>query len=160
MLQFLRKSRFYFIITQEINEIQKLSQSRENKLNFKELKHVSKVPRTPIKQSYPVDETPAIDIATIQLLERLALVNLESKEALNTLENSIEFAEKISHIDTNNVEPLYTVLEDQNVYLREDIVTEGNCREEILRGAKITEEDYFVSPPGNIPLQQKEKDFS
>lgn len=51
------------------------------------------------------------------------------------------------------MEPLYTVLEDQDLYLREDIVNDGNCQDEILSNAKITEEDYFVAPPGNIPLE-------
>jgi len=31
-------------------------------------------------------------------------------------------------------------------------VTEGDCKEEILRNASKVEEDYFVAPPGNIPL--------
>ncbi|XP_039950138.1 glutamyl-tRNA(Gln) amidotransferase subunit C, mitochondrial [Bactrocera neohumeralis] len=160
MQRILQKTRSYCTVLKEVNKNQKFDKPKENKLNFKELKYPSKVPSKPIKQNFPTGEKPVIDNATIQLLERLALVNLESKEALTTLEKSIEFAEKISHIDTSNVLPLYTVLEDQNLYLREDSVTEGNCREDILRSAKVTEEDYFVSPPGNIPLQQKEKDFT
>ncbi|XP_049318175.1 glutamyl-tRNA(Gln) amidotransferase subunit C, mitochondrial [Bactrocera dorsalis] len=160
MQRILQKTRSYCTVLKEVKKNQKIDKPKENKLNFTELKYPSKVPSKPIKQSFPTGEKPVIDNATIQLLERLALVNLESKEALSTLEKSIEFAEKISHIDTTNVLPLYTVLEDQNLYLREDSVTEGNCREDILRGAKVTEEDYFVSPPGNIPLQQKEKDFT
>lgn len=78
------------------------------------------------------------------------------REAIRTLEDSIEFASKILHIDTTNVEPLYTVLEDQNLYVREDIVNDGNCKDDILSNAKVTEEDYFVAPPGNIPLEQSE----
>ncbi|XP_067620344.1 glutamyl-tRNA(Gln) amidotransferase subunit C, mitochondrial [Eurosta solidaginis] len=158
MLRFTQKIRFYCTLFRETNK--KLSEIKEKKIEFKQLKYPSKVPLESIKQSFHVHEKPVIDSATIQLLERLALVNLESKEALKTLESSIEFAEKITNIDTTNVAPLYTVLEDQSLYLREDQVTEGDCREDVLRGAKVTEEDYFVSPPGNIPLQQKEKDFS
>lgn len=40
--------------------------------------------------------------------------------------------------------------------VREDQVTEGNCREDILKNASVTEEDYFVAPPGNIPLGGKD----
>lgn len=40
--------------------------------------------------------------------------------------------------------------------VREDQVTEGNCKEDILKNASVTEEDYFVAPPGNIPLEGKE----
>lgn len=32
--------------------------------------------------------------------------------------------------------------------LREDVVTEGNCRDSILRNARKTMEEYFVAPPG------------
>lgn len=78
------------------------------------------------------------------------------REAIRTLEDSIEFASKILHIDTTTVEPLYTVLEFQDLYLREDLVNDGNCRDEILSNAKVIEEGYFVAPPGNIPLEQSE----
>ena len=53
------------------------------------------------------------------------------------------------------MEPLYTVLEHTKLELREDKVTDGNIKEDILKNAKITEEDYFVAPPGNIPLEQE-----
>lgn len=70
------------------------------------------------------------------------------------LEDSIEFASKIQNIDTNNVEPLYTVLEKNPLELREDKVTEGKIKQEIMRNAKKTyEETYFVSPVGNITLK-------
>lgn len=42
--------------------------------------------------------------------------------------------------------------------VREDEVTEGNCKDHILQNASVTEEDYFVAPPGNISLQAE--DFS
>ncbi|KAJ6639582.1 Glutamyl-tRNA(Gln) amidotransferase subunit C, mitochondrial [Pseudolycoriella hygida] len=136
----------------------KSKDSTKKPLDFSELKFVSKVPSSP--HVSPINlvkvDRIKIDEDTIQLLERLSLVNLDSKEAINTLEDSIEFASKILHIDTTNVEPLYTVLEYQNLYLRKDIVNEGNCSEAILSNAKVTEEGYFVAPPGNIPFQQTE----
>lgn len=33
-------------------------------------------------------------------------------------------------------------------------MTQGNCVKDILKNAAITEEDYFVAPPGNIPLTE------
>lgn len=79
-----------------------------------------------------------------------------SREAIKTLKDSIEFASKILHIDTSGVEPLYTVLENENLQLRADEVTDGNCRDEILSNAEVKEENYFVAPPGNLPLDQTE----
>ncbi|XP_039283277.1 protein SERAC1-like isoform X2 [Nilaparvata lugens] len=40
---------------------------------------------------------------------------------------------------------------NSHLRLREDIVTDGHKRQEVLSNAKITDEDYFVAPPGNIP---------
>jgi Asp-tRNAAsn/Glu-tRNAGln amidotransferase C subunit len=40
----------------------------------------------------------------------------------------------------------------RTLYLRDDIVTDGNCRKAILANAAVTEEEYFVAPQGNIPL--------
>jgi aspartyl-tRNA(Asn)/glutamyl-tRNA(Gln) amidotransferase subunit C len=52
---------------------------------------------------------------------------------------------------------LYTVLEHTSLELRDDAVTDGNRREEILANARVTEEEYFISPPGNIELNQSEQ---
>lgn len=83
---------------------------------------------------------------------------LNCREAVEQLRDSITFASKILSIDTTNVKPLYTVLENELLELREDKVTDGNIREDIIRNAKITEEEYFVAPPGNIPLKQDDND--
>lgn len=129
-------------------------------LDVKHLKHPTKVPQQPhiseIDRRQRANQPPriAVDDQTVQLLERLSLVDLDSKEAHRTLEDSIEFASRILTIDTDGVEPLYTVLEKQKLALREDVVSDGNIQEDVLRNARITEEEYFVAPPGNIPLEQ------
>lgn len=69
------------------------------------------------------------------------------------LEDSIEFANRIQNIDTENVKPLYTVLENHQLELREDVITDGNMQQDVLKNAQITEEEYFVAPSGNIPLK-------
>ncbi|EAT36567.1 AAEL011360-PA [Aedes aegypti] len=133
------------------------SDDRPN-LDVKHLKHPTKVPQQPHKSDIDRRQEPvpriSVDDQTVQLLERLSLVDLDSKEAHRTLEDSIEFASRILAIDTDGVEPLYTVLEKQKLALREDVVSDGNLQEDVLSNARITEEEYFVAPPGNIPLEQ------
>lgn len=69
------------------------------------------------------------------------------REAVKVLEDSIEFASKIQNIDTTNVEPLYTVLENYSLELREDQVTDGNIKEDVMKNAKKTDEEtYFIAP--------------
>ncbi|CAH1645554.1 unnamed protein product [Spodoptera littoralis] len=117
----------------------------------------SKIPVLPVPSlTNEFTSTVKIERNTIALLERLSLVSFDTDEGLNILEDSIAFADKILHIDTDNVEPLYSVLEDQTLILREDKVTQGNCQKEILKNAAVTEDDYFVAPIGNIPLHEVE----
>lgn len=119
----------------------------------------AKVPTTPVNtlENNKIKRT-KVDTNTIALLERLSLVKFDTEEGVKVLEDSIAFADKILHIDTNNVEPLYTVLENQNLNLREDKITQGNCQKDILKNAAVTEDDYFVAPPGNIPLHEVQTD--
>lgn len=130
-------------------------------MDVRAIKFPTKVPQKPHTSS--VDRQQAdgnsptrieIDDKTVQLLERLSLVDLDSKEAHKTLEDSIEFASRILNINTDGVEPLYTVLELHKLNLREDVVTDGNIQQDVLVNARLTEEEYFVAPPGNIPLEQ------
>lgn len=59
------------------------------------------------------DQKVVVDRNTLSLLERLSLVKCDTAEGVKVLEDSIAFANKILHIDTNDVEPLYSVLENE-----------------------------------------------
>lgn len=86
----------------------------------------------------------------INTLKRVSLIDTYDETALK---NAIALAEQIEFINTDNVEPLVTLLEDFPLTLREDCVTEGFIKKLILQNAEKVEEDYFVGPPGNIPLE-------
>lgn len=114
----------------------------------------SKIPPTPVVKPIEENKLPPrtkIDQKTIELLERLSLVDFANKKGIERLEDAIRFADQIRVIDTTGVEPMISVLEDRTLYLRDDIVTEGNCRKEVMSNAAVTEEEYFVAPQGNIP---------
>ncbi|XP_032287228.1 glutamyl-tRNA(Gln) amidotransferase subunit C, mitochondrial isoform X2 [Phoca vitulina] len=98
----------------------------------------------------------------IEHLERLALVDFGSQEAVARLEKAIAFADRLRAVDTDGVEPMESVLEDRCLYLRSDNVVEGNCAEELLQNAHRVVEEYFVAPPGNIslPKQDEQEPFS
>ncbi|XP_003789965.1 glutamyl-tRNA(Gln) amidotransferase subunit C, mitochondrial [Otolemur garnettii] len=88
----------------------------------------------------------------IEHLERLALVDFGSREAVARLEKAIAFSNRLHAVHTDGVEPMESVLEDRCLYLRSDDVVEGNCAEELLQNSHRIVEEYFVAPPGNIPL--------
>jgi aspartyl-tRNA(Asn)/glutamyl-tRNA(Gln) amidotransferase subunit C len=52
---------------------------------------------------------------------------------------------QFSEINTNGIEPLYTVLNINNVF-REDISTQLISREELLSNAPMQEEGFFQVP--------------
>ncbi|XP_016321346.1 glutamyl-tRNA(Gln) amidotransferase subunit C, mitochondrial-like isoform X2 [Sinocyclocheilus anshuiensis] len=115
----------------------------------------SKVPQIPTWEPVAENQLPPPDL--VDKLERLALVDFGSKEGVDCLEKAIRFADQLHVINTDGVEPMDSVLEDRELYLRDDTITEGECAEELLRLAKHTVEEYFVAPPGNIPLPKREE---
>uniref|UniRef100_A0A2M4AL41 Glutamyl-tRNA(Gln) amidotransferase subunit C, mitochondrial n=1 Tax=Anopheles triannulatus TaxID=58253 RepID=A0A2M4AL41_9DIPT len=129
-----------------------------------QLQFGTKVPQQPNGTTEPTvpttlqepDTKRTIVRQTVHLLERLSLVDLGTNDAQETLEDSIGFASRILAIDTEGIEPLYTVLEREKLSLRDDVVTDGDQQADVLRNAAVTEEEYFIAPPGNIPLESQE----
>ncbi|XP_008550880.1 glutamyl-tRNA(Gln) amidotransferase subunit C, mitochondrial [Microplitis demolitor] len=108
-----------------------------------------------LKKSNSNEQEIKISRETIVKLERLSLVDFGNEAGIKRLESAIKFAEELKSLKIDDsVKPMYSVLENKNLRLRNDKVTDGNYRKKILKNAVITEEEYFVAPPGNIPLEQ------
>nr|XP_061803894.1 glutamyl-tRNA(Gln) amidotransferase subunit C, mitochondrial [Nerophis lumbriciformis] len=119
-----------------------------------------KVPAGPTWEPVPEDQLPPptrVAAELVDKLERLALVDFRTKEGLACLEKAIRFADQLHVVDTTGVEPMDSVLEDRVLYLRDDTVMEGNQAEELLQLSQKTVEEYYVAPPGNIPLPKREE---
>lgn len=54
-----------------------------------------------------------VSAQVIEHLERLALVDFGSQEAVARLEKAIAFADRLRAVDTGGVEPMESVLEDR-----------------------------------------------
>jgi len=117
----------------------------------------SKVPTDPTWTTVNEADLPPsvqVDDAMITHLERLALVDFGNKEGIDRLNKAIRFADQMMLVDTSDVEPMTSVLEDRALYLRDDEVTVTDSRQQLLKLPKKTVEEYYVSPPGNIPLEK------
>lgn len=112
------------------------------------------VPSEPLPKAVQASEAISLDQSTVELLERLSLVDFSNAEAVTRLEEAVKFASVIMNVDTTGVAPMVTPLENMPLRLRPDVPIEC-CAEGILKNAKVTEEGYFVAPPGNIPLDVK-----
>ncbi|KAI6076351.1 Glutamyl-tRNA(Gln) amidotransferase subunit C, mitochondrial [Aix galericulata] len=98
-----------------------------------------------------------VSLEVLRHLELLALVDFRDREGVERLRGAVLFAQLLRRVNTEGVEPMDSVLEDRSLYLREDDVTEGNCTKELLNNAREKVEEYFVAPPGNIPLPKLEE---
>ncbi len=87
------------------------------------------------------DET----IEYVGILAKLELSEVEKEEAKKDMGRMLDYIDKLSELDTDEVEPMSHVFPVQNVF-REDVVTNGDAREEILMNAPEEKDGMFVVP--------------
>ena len=121
------------------------------------------IPRSVTTRSYKLlehgksDYKKVIDPATIEHLERISLVDFASVEGIQRLEEAVKLAEIVRQVDTSGVQPLYSILEDESLRLRDDLAEPPDNRDQLMELAVCSEEDYYVAPQGNVPLSYQSK---
>ena len=81
----------------------------------------------------------------IAKLARIAMSDEEIERLAPELNNILGWVEQLGEVNTDGVEPLTAVI-DQKLRLREDRVTEGNIRDEILANAPEAQHGFFAVP--------------
>ena len=61
------------------------------------------------------------------------------------LNNILGWVEQLAEVNTDGVEPLTAVI-DQKLRLRDDVVTDGNIRDEVLANAPDAQHGFFAVP--------------
>lgn len=84
-------------------------------------------------------------IAYAGMLAELSLSEEEKEQAKQDMCEMLEFVDKMKELDTAGVKPMSHVLSVENVF-REDVVENGDEREEILANAPVQTEHLFVVP--------------
>lgn len=87
------------------------------------------------------DET----IEYVGILAKLELSDEEKEQAKKDMANMLDYIDTLNELDTSRVEPMSHVFPVNNVF-REDVVTNGDDREEILANAPEAKEGAFVVP--------------
>lgn len=87
------------------------------------------------------DET----IEYVGILAKLELSDEEKEQAKKDMANMLDYIDTLNELDTSGVEPMSHVFPVSNVF-REDVVTNGDDREEILANAPEAKEGAFVVP--------------
>ena len=78
-------------------------------------------------------------------LARLEFQGEDLKAIKGDMQNIIGFMDKLSELDTDEVEPLIFMSDEVNV-LREDVVEKTFTSEEALKNAPKKDSDYFRIP--------------
>ena len=81
----------------------------------------------------------------IAKLARIAMSDEEIERLAPELNNILGWVEQLAEVDTDGVEPLTAVI-DQKLRLRDDVVTEGNIRDDILANAPEAQHGFFAVP--------------
>jgi aspartyl-tRNA(Asn)/glutamyl-tRNA(Gln) amidotransferase subunit C len=81
----------------------------------------------------------------IAKLARIAMSDEEIERLAPELNNILGWVEQLGEVNTDGVEPLGTVI-DQKLRLREDAVTDGNIREDVLANAPDAQHGFFAVP--------------
>jgi aspartyl-tRNA(Asn)/glutamyl-tRNA(Gln) amidotransferase subunit C len=81
----------------------------------------------------------------IAKLARIAMSDEEIERLAPELNNILGWVEQLGEVNTEGVEPLTAVI-DQKLRLRDDVVTEGNIRDEILANAPEAQHGFFAVP--------------
>ena len=81
----------------------------------------------------------------IARLARIAMSDEELERLVPELNAIIGWVEQLGEVDTDGIEPLTAVIE-QKLRLREDQVTDGNIRDQILANAPEAQHGFFAVP--------------
>ena len=90
----------------------------------------------------------ALDKATVAHIAALARIRLSEAELdplVDELSRILTWMEQLNEVDTSGVAPMASVTAS-GLPMREDKVTDGGCRDEILANAPRTAHGSFVVP--------------
>ena len=87
------------------------------------------------------DET----IEYVSVLAKLELSPKERRQAKKDIEEMLGYIGRMRELDTENIQPLFHILPNENVF-REDAVTNGDGNREALLNAPEVRDNMFVVP--------------
>jgi aspartyl-tRNA(Asn)/glutamyl-tRNA(Gln) amidotransferase subunit C len=85
------------------------------------------------------------EVRHVAKLARLALSDAEIDRMVPELNNILGWVEQLGEVDTDGVEPLTAVI-DNHTRLRDDVVTDGDCRDAVLKNAPDAQHGFFAVP--------------
>ncbi|WP_066550074.1 MULTISPECIES: Asp-tRNA(Asn)/Glu-tRNA(Gln) amidotransferase subunit GatC [unclassified Sphingomonas] len=90
----------------------------------------------------------SVDISTVKRVAGLARIAISDDEAARLapeLANILGWIEQLSEVDCTGIEPMTAVIPN-TLRLRDDVVTDGDCRDAVLANAPQAEHGFFAVP--------------
>ena len=90
----------------------------------------------------------SVDTATVRhiaKLARLAVTDAEAEALVPELNNILGWIEQLQEVDVSGIEPMTAVIPN-TLRLRDDIVTDGDKRDDVLANAPVAEHGFFAVP--------------
>jgi aspartyl-tRNA(Asn)/glutamyl-tRNA(Gln) amidotransferase subunit C len=81
----------------------------------------------------------------IAKLARIGMSDAEIEALVPELNNILGWVEQLGEVDTDGVEPLTAVI-DLKLRLRDDVVNDGNIRDQVLANAPEAQHGFFAVP--------------
>jgi aspartyl-tRNA(Asn)/glutamyl-tRNA(Gln) amidotransferase subunit C len=89
-----------------------------------------------------LDKSAVTHIAT---LARIRVADSEKEQLAHELNSILKWVEQLGEIETEGVEPMSSVAE-MTLPMRDDVVTDGNRRDDILANAPGAAHGFFTVP--------------
>lgn len=90
----------------------------------------------------------SVDTATVRhiaKLARIAVTDGEIEALVPELNNIFGWIEQLQEVDVSGVEPMTAVIPN-TLRLRDDVVTDGGKRDDVLKNAPVAEHGFFAVP--------------
>ena len=81
----------------------------------------------------------------IAKLARIAMSEEEIERLMPELNNILGWVEQLGEVNTDGVEPMTAVI-DLKLRLRDDVVNDGNIRDQVLANAPEAQHGFFAVP--------------
>lgn len=84
-------------------------------------------------------------VARIAHLARIKVPEAALEPMTGELNTILAFVEQLAEVNTDNVAPMTSVVHVK-LPQRDDVITDGDCREDVLANAPATEHGFYAVP--------------
>ena len=90
----------------------------------------------------PIDKS---QVKKVAKLSRISLDDSKLESLSKDLVSILNFVEQLNKLDTNEIKPLTSII-DKSLDTRDDTVSDGQIKDQILKNSPEKNEDFFIVP--------------